>query len=101
VYIGFLALALGIGLVYGLWWGVSINGTLTDPDQPSPGFAALADVFVGVVVGLVLMPLALGSVFVLGRESRNLGGASGCAAIVIAGGVGVVIGLAFLTDLFV
>ena len=83
-YLGGVALSFGVGVGYALLGATMVASTTADPYQPSPGMAALADVFIWVLLGLIFLPLALGGIFYWALRTRGVGPAPGCASIFLS-----------------
>ena len=83
-YVGGVALSFSVGVGYALLGATMVASTMADPYQPSPGIAALADVFIWVLLGLIFLPLMLGAIFYWALRTQGVGPAPGCASIVLS-----------------
>ena len=90
-YVGGLAASFGIDVGYALLGVSMVATTMSDPYQPSPATAGLADLFTWALLGLILLPLALGLVYYWVRPAISTERALGCGGILVSAGVGIVL----------
>jgi hypothetical protein len=89
-YLAGAAVAFGIGVAYALLGVIMVTSTMDDPFQPSPGMAALSDLAIWAVLGLTLMPLALGGIYLWTRRTLGVEQGPGCASVLLSTVAGVV-----------
>ena len=76
-----LAAILILGLAYGYGLGVLVDGPSNDPCQGSPGMAAFGLLFVGILAGVILLPVVSLVYVALATRLSGMNGAGGCAIV--------------------
>ena len=99
-YLAGVALSFGVGVGYALLGATMVASTTADPYQPSPGMAALADVFIWVLLGLISLPLVLGGIFHWALRTQGVAPAPGCASILLSAvsGTALTLGVGFASS---
>ena len=90
-YLGGLAISFGVGVGYALLGVSMVATTMSDPYQPSPAMAGLADLFTWALLGLILLSLALGLIYYWVRSAIGTDRVLGCGGILVAAGAGIIL----------
>jgi hypothetical protein len=87
-----VASALVVGLVYGYVAADLVHAPYYDPSYGSPGMVSFGYLALGVLAGLLLLPLLFWAVHALILRPAGMGAATGCTMVTIVAGIGAVAG---------
>ena len=76
-----LAAVLFLSLAYGYGLGLLVDGPYNDPCQGSPAMAAFGLLFVGILAGVVILPVVSLVYVALATRLSGTDSAAGCAVV--------------------